>query len=218
MKEQGCYVYYSPNGGVWPDKSTEPKPSPTENGILHDRQPFVWPEGAEKITREGYRLQTSQNFLNIVRFYTADGKGGGLDPENICNGFGYDCWPYNSEELTKGGHDANWFGKEGLGLSDGESVTLYICWDPIVNYHIGDICIRDFVYKTSGDDYRILCPGDKTNYALNRMDHNIEGYEGPFELPMAEIDHYVDSNGKIYTPGEVYTVTEPLELFAVFGK
>ncbi len=217
-KTTGCYVFYDPNGGVWEDGSSDPKPSPTKDGILFEHDDYVWPEGAEKITRPGYRIHTSQNFLNVVRFYTADGKGGGHDPEKICNGFGYDCWPYNTMEITNNGHDANWFSKIGLGLADGEKVSLYICWDPIITYDLGDIVVRDFVYKTDGDEYTILGVKGKTNYARNRVDYNVEGYEGPFEIPATEkeLSHWIDKDGKEYIPGKEYTILEPLDLKAVY--
>ncbi len=217
-KTTGCYVFYDPNGGVWEDGSSDPKPSPTKDGVLFEHDDYIWPEGAEKITRPGYRIHTSQNFLNVVRFYTADGKGGGHDPEKICNGFGYDCWPYNTMEITNNGHDANWFSKIGLGLADGEKVSLYICWDPIITYDLGDVIVRDFVYKTDGDEYTILGIGGKTNYARNRVDYNVEGYEGPFEIPATkkELSHWIDKDGKEYIPGKEYTIIEPLDLKAVY--
>ena len=217
-KKNGCYVFYDPNGGAWEDGSTEPRPSPTEDGMLDEHDDFIWPEGAEKISRPGYRLHTSQNYLNVLRFYTADGKGGGIDPEKICNGFGYDCWPSNTMEITNNGHDANWFSKIGLGLCDGDKVTFYICWDPLVTYDLGDITVRDFVYKTDSDEYTILGAGGKTNYARNRMDHNVEGYEGPFVIPETENEllYWQDDKGNTYRPGERHTVLEPLELKAVY--
>ena len=218
MDNKRCYVFYSPNGGAWEDGSTDPRPSPTEDGMLGERDRFVWPEGAEKIKREGYRLHTSQNFLNVLRFYTADGKGGGFDPEKICNGYGYDCWPYNAMELTRGGHDENWFSPMGMGLEDGDSVTLYIFWDPVITYDMGDITVRDFVYKTDGDEYTILGTGGRTNYSLNRMDYNVEGYRGPVEIPDMgkKLLHWVDDDGNLYIPGKEYTIKEPLALKAVF--
>lgn len=218
MDVKGCYVFYSPNGGAWADGSTDARPSPTKDGLLCEKDRFVWPEGAEKIKRDGYRLHTSQNFLNVLRFYTADGKGGGFDPEKICNGFGYDCWPYNSMELTRGGHDENWFSMQGMGLSDGDKVTFYICWDPIVTYHLDDITVQDFVYITGGDEYTVLGTGGKTNYARNRVEENVEGYYGPAEIPKTEkkLVCWKDKEGNEYIPEKEYIVTEPLELFAVF--
>lgn len=216
---KGCYVYYDPNGGCWENGSCEAVPSPTENGILYDHDTFIWPEGTEKITRKGYRIHTSQNYLNVVRFYTADGKGNGYDTEpSICNGFGYDCWPGNAMELTDNGHDANFFAKEGMGFADGQDVKLYICWDPIVIYDLGDETVQDFVYKTGGDEYKILAPGENTNYALNRSATNIEGYTGSVTIPekTKNLICWLDNDGNKYFPGSIHTVTEPLILHAVY--
>ncbi|MBR5515608.1 MAG: hypothetical protein IKU52_05345 [Clostridia bacterium] len=216
-KIKGCYVFYHPNGGVWGDGTTEPKPAPN-GGILDERDVFVWPEGTEKMSREGYRMHTSQNYLNVIRFYTADGKGNGFDPEKICNGFGYDCWPSNSWEITNQGHDANWFSKNGMKKNDGDTVYLYMCWDPIIIYDMGEVKIREFVYKTDGDEYTILGTGGKTNYARNRMNYNTEGYEGPFEIPETskKLAGWKDEKGNIFEIGKEYTVTEPLTLYAIF--
>lgn len=121
-------------------------------------------------------------------------------------------------ELTENGHDANWFSKEGMRLADGEKVTFYICWDPVITYDLGNIVVRDFVYKTDGDEYEILGVCGKTNYARNRVDSNVEGYEGPFELPVTEkeLSHWIDKDGNEYIPGKEYTILEPLELTAVY--
>lgn len=209
-----CYVYYHPNGGVWADGTTDPKPSPTENGMLGEHEGFVWPEGVEKLSREGYRKHTSQNYLNVIRFYTADGKGGGFDPLKICNGFGFDCWPSNALELTKNGHDANWFDPEWAG--EGNTVYLYMCWDPIITYDMGDTRILDFVYKTDCDDYTILGTGGKTNFSLNRSDYNIDGYEGPFEIPDNGklLSHWEDEKGNRYEIGSVHEFLTPITLYA----
>ena len=214
---KGCYIFYHPNGGKWEDGSTEPRPAPN-GGILDERDGFVWPEGTQKLSREGYRMHTSQNFLNVIRFYTADGKGNGFDPEHICNGFGYDCWPSNAWEITNHGHDANWFSKIGMQKNDGDTVYLYMCWDPIIIYDMGDIKVREFVYKTDGDEYMILGTGGKTNYARNRMDYNTEGYNGPVEIPATDkkLVGWKDEKGNIYEIGKEYTVLKPLTLYAIY--
>lgn len=209
-----CYIFYDPNGGIWPDGTTGPKASATPQGMMADGDRFYFPEGAFGLKKEGYRHQTSQRFLTVPRFYTGDGKGGGFDPEKICNGFGYDCWPYNALELSGGGHDTNWLGLNGMPIEDGGTLMLYACWDPIVNYHIDGEVIRDFVYKTSGDEYKILGRGDKTEYGLSKTKTNVDGYYGPVEIPDTDIDRWVDKDGNIYIPGEIYTVKEPLELYA----
>lgn len=209
-----CYVYYSPNGGIWPDGTIDPKLSATPDGMMADGDKFYFPDGAFALKREGYRHQTSQRYLAVPRFYTADGKGGGFDPEKICNGFGYDCWPYNALELSEGGHDTNWLGLEGMPIEDGGTLMLYACWDPIVNYHIDGKVIRDFVYKTEGDEYTVLGKGEKTNYGLSRTSTNIDGYYGEGEIPSVEFDHWEDKDGNVFIPGKKYTITEPLELFA----
>lgn len=211
--EKKCYVYYNPNGGVWPDGSSEPKPTPINGGMMTHGDKFVYPEGAYGIKKEGYRHQTSQNYLNIPRFYTADGKGGGFDPEKICNGFGYDCWPHDCAERTGGGHDANWLGLNGMPHKDGDRIDLYVCWDPVITYHIGENVVCDFLYKTGGDEYTILGGGGKTGYSLNRMETNLEGYNGPDTLPDIKVEKWVDKEGNEYIVGKEYTVTEPLDLY-----
>ncbi|MDD6265523.1 MAG: hypothetical protein PUB34_04380 [Clostridia bacterium] len=215
---KGCYIFYSPNGGVWGDGTTEPKPSPTENGVMLDGDRFRFPEETKSLRRDGYRLHTSINYFNVPRYYTANGAGEGIDPERICNGFGYDCWPYNSMEITNGGHDENYFAKEALKLADGETVTLYACWDPLVIYHCENEDYRDFVYVTDSNDYTVLGAGDETRYARNKNDKSFDGYEGPTKIPdeLNRIAFWRDSDGNEYYPGKTYTVKEPLHLFPVY--
>lgn len=215
-EKKSCKVYFHPNGGMWEDGTTTPRPAPVNGGILEEKQGFVWPEGTDKLSREGYRMHTSQNYLNIIRFYTADGKGGGFDPEKICNGFGYDCWPCDAWERTNHGHDANWF--DPAWAKGKDEVYLYMCWDPVIIYDMGDIKVRDFVYKTDGDEYTVLGVGGKTNYALNRMDYNTEGYNGPFEIPSGEkeLSHWEDEKGNRYEIGSVHTILEGVTLYAKY--
>lgn len=221
MNIKGCYVYYDPNGGQWKDGTTTPKPSPTEGGILHDKDKFVFPADTNDLRRDGYRLHTSISFFNVPRYYTGDGKGGGINVDrNYNNYFGYDCWPWNSMDLTNGGHDENYFSQDGLGLSDGDKVTFFACWDPLVIYHINDTDIRDFVYITSGNEYTILSPGDNTRYATNRSDSTIDGWTGPNFLPNCEknLSFWKDTNENIFIPHNTYNVTETLNLYPVWKE
>ncbi|MBE6573215.1 MAG: hypothetical protein E7652_02355 [Ruminococcaceae bacterium] len=216
--KKGCKVFFHPNGGIWPDGTTEPKPAPFEDGIMYEKQGFVWPKGTDSLSRAGYRKHTSQNYLNIIRFYTANGKGEGFDPQNICNGFGYDCWPCDSWERTNHGHDSNYFDPEWA--MGGDSVYLYMCWDPIITYDMGDEIILDFVYKTDGDEYTVLGEGGKTNFSLNRMDYNVDGYTGAVEIPVREkkLSHWEDEKGQKYEIGSVHTFLEPITLYAKYER
>ena len=219
MNIKGCFAFYDPNGGYWPDGSTEPRTSPTKGGILQNEDRFHFPEGTNELRRDGYRMHTSISFFNVPRYYTANGKGEGLNTApDYNNSYGYDCWPYNAMELTKGGHDENYFAQYGLGLADGDSVTFYACWDPLVIYHFDDCDVQDFVYLTGGNEYTVLAPGDDTRYTQNRSDSSTDGYDGLKVLPSFDkkLKCWKDKNGNEYIPHKEYNVTEPLDLYPVW--
>ena len=228
MWSTGCYVFYSANGGDWGDGNTGTVPSPTQYGILCNKQTFHWPEQTKTLYRDGYRLHTSKSYLNVPRFYTGDGKGNGIMSYDYYNNYyGYDCWPYNALQLTNNGHDENTFEQVGLGLAAGATVTLYACWDPVVTYNMnyGDnALVQDFVYITEGNSYTVLKLGEGTMYNQNLSSTNYENYTGLKKIPkrtgytLKEWNTMPDGSGKSYKAGSTYDVTEPLMLYAIWNE
>ncbi|MBR4881477.1 MAG: hypothetical protein IKU19_06050, partial [Clostridia bacterium] len=104
-------------------------------------------------------------------------------------------------------------------------VFIYAAWDPIVMYDMNDgtgRAIRDFNYITDGNEYTVLGSGGRTEYAdaNGNAKKNRELYKGLATIPAdKEVvcwNTAPDGSGKTYNVGEVYDVTEPLTLYAIY--
>ncbi|MBR4881378.1 MAG: InlB B-repeat-containing protein, partial [Clostridia bacterium] len=218
--EGGNYaVYYNANGGQWENlKSSQNLKSTTTHGLMKFAEAFVFPMEVRSLRRDGYRLQTDRDDMTVPEFWSGNGKGETTynDPASN-NGYEYVIYP----DVYK----SSLFMVNTDRVPYGENVFVYAAWDPIVMYDMNDgtgRTIRDFNYITDGNEYTVLGSGGRTEYAdaNGNAKKNRELYKGLATIPA---DREVvcwntapDGSGKTYKVGEVYDVTEPLTLYAIY--
>ena len=216
-------VYYNANGGNWEKwKTVQNQKGLTTYGLMKFGDLFEFPQDIRDLSREGYRLQTDKDDMTVPEFWTGNGKGDTTygDPE-ANNGYEYVIYP--------NGYKSSAFMVDTDRVPYGENIFVYAAWDPIITYDFNNntgITVQDFNYITDGDDYTILGPGDYTEYAdeNGNLKRNKERYTGLATMPagaeetLAGWNTEPDGSGKLYAIGEVYDITEPITLYAMWGE
>ncbi|MBR5515295.1 MAG: InlB B-repeat-containing protein [Clostridia bacterium] len=226
-------VYYSANGGTWTDTDDSPYRKPTANvGHMTFGMTFSYPNDTKTLSREGYRLQTDVDNMNVVSFYSGDGNGKTTygDPD-ANNGYEYEIYP--------DGYKSSVFMVNTDRVPYGKNVFVNAVWDPIIKYNMNDgsdTVIQDFNYITAGDEYTVLGTNGYTAYSSsstangrvgdnkNTLISNREGYRGltqiysRFGYVLEAWNTKPDGSGTTYDVNTVYDVTEPLELYAVWAE
>ncbi len=232
--ESGGYysVYYSANGGSWTDADDSPYRKPTAQvGHMTFAMPFSFPRDTKTLSRDGYRLQTDADDMNVVAFYSGDGKGATTYGDTGANnGYEYEIYPDN--------YKGSVFMVNTDRVPYGKNVFVYAVWDPIITYDMNDgtgNVISDFNYITEGDEYTILGTGGYTSYSSSSSENgrqgdnknsllpNRDGYRGLTQIYsrygyiLTGWNTSPDGSGTAYNINEVYDVTEPLNLYAVWS-
>ncbi|MBE6573787.1 MAG: sialate O-acetylesterase [Ruminococcaceae bacterium] len=225
-------VYYSANGGTWTATDDSPYRKPVTNvGHMTFGMTFSFPNDTRTLSREGYRLQTDADDMNVVAFYSGDGKGNTTygDPA-ANNGYEYEIYP--------DGYKNSVFMVNTDRVPYGKNVFVNAVWDPIITYNMNDgsdTVIQDFNYITTGNEYTVLGENGYTCYSSsstvngrsesddkNTLLSNREGYRGAtqiysrFGYVLESWNTEPDGSGITYDVNTVYDVTEPLELYAVW--
>ena len=241
---------YDANGGYWDHGAGSGSGADTNTAIHYNNSFFAnitpytgggagtptsaswyrFPTETPSLGRAGYRLHTSLNHIEIPRFYTANGRGTGIKGE-LNNGYGFDCWPDAAYDSYLASY---------LGLNPGDTLTLYVAWDPIITYNMnynGGAVVQDYNYITSNNMYTILGLGGYTMYSTsnsvegrdadgrNALRQNREGYSGPVSIPSSRSGYSFrgwntkpDGSGTSYSVGGSYNITTPLVLYAQWSK
>jgi len=223
-------VYYSPNGGNWTPDNNRIIKSRTLNGLMHFPELFDFPQETIYLSREGYRLQTDTANMMIPEFWSGDGKGNTTYNDPAANN-GYEYVIYEN------GHNGSVFMVNTDRVPYGKNIFVYAAWDPIITYDMNDgsgRTVQDFNYITSGNDYTVLDIGGYTRYSSssalnnraadnnNTLLANREGYKGLTQIPSKADDTLIgwsteaDGTGTFYKANEVYEITEPVTLYAVW--
>lgn len=233
--ESGGYysVYYSANGGMWTSTDDTPYKKPAANvGHMTFAMTFNFPKETKTLAREGYRLQTDPDDMNVVSFYSGDGKGRTTyGDEQANNGYEYVIYP--------DGYKGSVFMVNTDRVPYGKNVFINAVWDPIISYNMNDgtdTVISDFNYITDGDEYTVLGTNGYTCYSSSSSENgrvgdekntllsNREGYRGltqiysRFGYVLTGWNTEADGSGTSYEIGEVYDITEPLSLYAVWAE
>lgn len=224
-------VYYSANGGTWADGDDSPYRKPTEKvGHMTFAMPFSFPRDTKTLSRDGYRLQTDLDDMNVVEFWSGDGKGATTYGDAVANnGYEYEIYPDN--------YKGSVFMVNTDRVPYGKNVFVYAAWDPIITYNMNDgtdTVISDFNYITDGNEYTVLGVNGYTAYSSsstangregdtkNTLLSNREGYRGLTQIYsrygyiLAGWNTAPDGSGESYDVNGVYDITEPLNLYAVW--
>ncbi|MBR6513725.1 MAG: InlB B-repeat-containing protein [Clostridia bacterium] len=221
-------VYYDPNGGAWDGENTNITKSESQYGLMTFATEFVFPKATATLDRKGYRLQTDKDDMTKVEFWSGNGQGRLTYNDPINNGYEYEIY----EHLYKN----SVFMVNTDRVPYGTNIFVNAAWDPIVTYDMNDgtgIKIQDFVYITDGNEYQILATADVTKYSSssefnpakdnkNTLRANREGYNGLTVIPASDgkpvlyWNTRADGSGTNYDVGEIYEITEPVTLYAVY--
>jgi len=225
-------VYYDPNGGSWNGSNTNITKSGTHFGLMTKGTPFDFPAQTATLTRSGYRLQTDQVDMTQVEFWSGNGQGRLTygDPRN--NGYEY--------EIYNKAYKNSVFMVSTDRVPYGDNIFVNAAWDPIITYDMNDgsdVKIQDFNYITDGNEYTILGTGDYTRYSSsstlnkgrvvddkNNLIPNREGYNGLTCIPangdktVVSWNTRADGTGDSYSVNEVYEITEPITLYAIWEE
>ncbi len=225
-------VYYSANGGTWAEGDNSPYRKPTTNaGHMTKGMTFSFPGDTKNLSRDGYRLQTDPDDMNVVSFYTGDGKGATTYGDTVTNnGYEYVIYP--------NGYKGSVFMVDTDRVPYGKNAFIYAVWDPTITYNMNDgtdTVISDFNYITDGDEYTVLGVNGYTGYSSssnahgregddeNTLINNRDGYRGLTQIysrlgyVLAGWNTAPDGSGTTYEAGAVYDVTEPLTLYAIWA-
>lgn len=192
----------------------EDKFNNTPFGTIKTGDAYKYPTETATLAREGYRLHTSLTYLNIPRFYTADGNGHGRNTAaNYNNGYGWDTWPdYYGGESNFGLTISATSDDGGATILEGSTMLLYAVWDPIIKYNMNDnsgVVVQDFNYisgKTissqpgNGNYYRILGVGDDTLYSSSAGDCNGSRGNASINNNHQLLANYEGYNGPVVIP------------------
>ena len=226
-------VYYSANDGSWTSDDDSPYRKPTAQvGHMTFAQPFSFPRDTKTLSREGYRLQTDLDDMNVVEFWSGDGNGKTTYGDTAANnGYEYEIYPDNYKNSV--------FMVNTDRVPYGKNVFVYAAWDPIITYDMNDgtgTVISDFNYITDGNEYTVLGIGGYTAYSSSSAENgrepddkntlldNREGYSGQtriysrFGYILTGWNTAPDGSGTAYEANEAYEVTEPLSLYAVWAE
>jgi len=226
-------VYYSANGGRWTDADDSPYRKPAVNvGHMTFGMTFSFPNDIKTLSRDGYRLQTDVDNMNVVAFYSGDGKGNTTYGDLTANnGYEYEIYP--------DGYKNSVFMVNTDRVPYGKNVFINAVWDPIITYNMNDgtdTVIQDFNYITAGDEYTILGTDGYTAYSSsssvggrvgddkNTLLSNRDAYRGltqiysRFGYVLAGWNTEPDGSGTTYEVNTVYDVTEPLDLYAIWAE
>ncbi len=221
-------VYYDPNGGAWDGENTNITKSESEFGLMTFATAFVFPKATATLDRKGYRLQTDRDDMTEVEFWSGNGKGRLTYGDPINNGYEYEIY----ENLYKN----SVFMVNTDRVPYGDNIFVNAAWDPIITYEMNDgtgVKVLDFNYITDGDEYTVLGAGDVTKYSSssdhnpnkddkNTLRDNREGYDGLTAIPedsaVVVWNTRADGTGTNYKVGEVYDVTEPITLYAIYEE
>ncbi|MBQ3183718.1 MAG: InlB B-repeat-containing protein [Clostridia bacterium] len=226
-------VYYSANGGIWTEGDDSPYRKPTAQvGHMTFAMPFTFPKDTKTLSRDGYRLQTDLDDMNVVEFWSGDGKGNTTYGDSEANnGYEYVIYPDN--------YKGSVFMVNTDRVPYGKNVFVYAAWDPIITYNMNDgtdTVISDFNYITSGNEYTVLGANGYTAYSSsssangregdgkNTLLPNREGYRGQTQIYsrygyiLAGWNTAPDGSGTAYDVNGVYEITEPLSLYAVWAE
>lgn len=227
--DNGYYtVYYDPNGGSWDGSNTSITKSEFDMGLMRYQSTFVFPSQTETLDRKGYRLQTDRDDMTQVEFWSGNGQGRLTYNDPINNGYEYAI--YND------GYKNSTFTVKPEHVPYGTNIFVNAAWDPIVTYDMNNdtgIKVLDFNYITDGNEYTVLGAGDYTKYSSssdfnpykdnrNSLRENREGYRGLTAIPKNTAKELLcwntraDGSGTYYRIDEVYEITEPLTLYAVW--
>ncbi|MBQ4561854.1 MAG: InlB B-repeat-containing protein [Clostridia bacterium] len=226
-------VYYSANGGTWTDADDSPYRKPTlQAGHMTKGMIFSFPTDTKTLSRDGYRLQTDPDDMNVVSFYSGDGKGATTYGDIAANnGYEYVIYPSN--------YKGSVFMVDTDRVPYGKNAFVYAVWDPVITYNMNDgtdTVISDFNYITDGDEYTVLGVNGYTGYSSSSFQHGREGDDKNTLLPnrdayrgltqiysrlgyvLAGWNTAPDGSGTTYEAGKAYDVTEPLSLYAVWEE
>ncbi|MBR5516274.1 MAG: InlB B-repeat-containing protein, partial [Clostridia bacterium] len=225
-------VYYDPNGGSWDGSNTNITKSETQYGLMTFGAHFDFPAQTQTLTRTGYRLQTDQVDMTQVEFWSGNGNGRLTYNDPINNGYEY--------EIYEAAYKGSVFMVDTDRVPYGNNIFVNAAWDPIITYVMNDgsdIKIQDFNYITGGNGYTILGTGDYTRYSSsstlntgreadtkNTLIPNREGYNGLTQIPESGNKSVVswntraDGTGTTYSVNQVYEITEPLTLYAIWEE
>ena len=225
-------VYYDPNGGSWDGSNTNITKSGTLYGLMTFGSHFEFPAQTDSLSRSGYRLQTDQEDMTQVEFWSGNGQGRLTygDPRN--NGYEY--------EIYNKAYKNSVFMVNTDRVPYGDNIFVNAAWDPIITYDMNDgseVKIQDFNYITDGNEYTILGTGDYTRYSSsstlnkgrtaddkNTLIPNREGYNGLTSIPangdkaVVSWNTRADGTGTSYSVNEVYEITEPITLYAIWEE
>ena len=212
-------VYYDPNGGAWDGENTNIAKSSSQFGLMTFGSHFDFPEATKTLDRKGYRLQTDKDDMTQVEFWSGNGKGRLTYGDPINNGYEY--------EIYENAYKSSVFMVNTDRVPYGDNIFVNAAWDPIITYDMNDgtgTKVLDFNYITDGNEYTVLGTGDYTMYADDEgnLRDTREGYNGLVAIPddsaVLVWNTRVDGTGTNYYAGEVYDVTEPLTLYAIYEE